>query len=153
MSTEFFGEGNIGTVPEVRTFDADGETRQLVLFNVFFDNSFRDADGEFKDRGGFWSRVEIWTEDAGQLAALYQRGMRVMVHGRMRLEKWKTKETGEDRQTLTIASRRVGILPSRIDKIVMKPRAAAQSEEAPNAPATEGNAPAESVPAEEAMPF
>jgi single-strand DNA-binding protein len=90
MSTHFYGEGNIGTPPDVREFpNGTEEPRRLLRLNVYFDNPVPRKDGEYEDRGGFWAPVEIWRQEAERWAALYQKGMRVLVSGRMECDDWQ----------------------------------------------------------------
>jgi single-strand DNA-binding protein len=129
MSTHFYGEGNIGSLPEYREFPhGNEEPRRLLRQNVYFDNPVPKKDGEFEDRGGFWASVELWRRDAEHYGALYQKGMRVSVDGRMVREEWEDAE-GNERVSFKIEARRVGILPYRIESIALlqKPEA----EEAP----------------------
>ena len=84
MSTHFSGEGNIGSPPEYREFpNGNDEPRRLLRLNVYFDNPIPTKGGDFEDRGGFWAPVEIWHRDAAHWKDLYQKGMRVLVVGRI----------------------------------------------------------------------
>jgi len=124
MSTHFIGEGNIGSSPEYREFpNGNEEPRRLLRLNIYFDNPVPTGDGEFEDRGGFWSPVEIWHRDAEHWQTLYQKGMRVLVEGRMVHEEWENAE-GKPRQTFKVQARRVGILPYRIEAIALNPKPA-----------------------------
>jgi single-strand DNA-binding protein len=118
MSTHFFGEGNIGSTPEYREFaNGNDEPRRLLRLNIYFDNPVPGKDG-FEDRGGYWAPVEIWHRDAQRWSALYQRGMRVLVEGRTVKEEWEDADE-KARVTFKIEARRVGILPFRIDSVVL----------------------------------
>lgn len=122
MSTQFYGEGNIGSDPEVRMFPSANNQppRGLLRLNVRFDNPVPTEIGPV-DKGGFWANVEIWHRDVEKWAQLYQRGMRIMVSGRLVLDEWKDRNTGEDRSQFKINGNRVGILPYRIDQVVLLP--------------------------------
>ncbi len=125
MSTHFYGEGNIGSAPEFREFpNGNNEPRRLLRLNVYFDNPVPTKEG-FEDRGGFWAPVEIWHRDAERWAALYQKGMRVLVEGRAVKDDWEDADENE-RVTFKIEARRAGILPYRIESVVLgaKPAAA-----------------------------
>jgi single-strand DNA-binding protein len=139
MSTHFHGEGNIGSLPEFREFPhGNEEPRRLLRLNVYFDNLMQRKDGEVEDRGGFWAPVELWHRDAGHWQALYQKGMRVLVEGRMVREAWEDAEANE-RVTFKIEARRVAMLPYRIDTVMLiqKPREEAEAAAAaPTAAAT-----------------
>ncbi|MBZ9559043.1 MULTISPECIES: single-stranded DNA-binding protein [unclassified Modicisalibacter] len=121
MSTHFSGEGNIGSDPEVRMFPPSGNQapRGVLRLNVRFDNPVPTEQGNV-DRGGFWANVEIWNRDVETWARLYQRGMRVMVSGRMVLDEWKDRESGEDRSQFKVQAQRVGILPFRVTQVVLE---------------------------------
>ena len=78
-------------------------------------------DGTFEDRGGFWAPVEIWHRDAEHWKDLYQKGMRVLVIGRMEREPWEDKDE-KPRETWQINARSVGILPYRIESVTLSPK-------------------------------
>ncbi|RUS67440.1 Single-stranded DNA-binding protein [Saezia sanguinis] len=123
MSTKFYGEGNIGSTPEFREFvNGNDEPRRVLRLNVRFDNPIPVKDG-YEDRGGFWAPVEIWTPEAEHWATLYQRGMRILVEGRMVCQEWTDKEQ-QERTTFKVEARRIGILPHRVASIAIetKPR-------------------------------
>lgn len=122
MSTHFMGEGNIGTDPEIKMFPTNGNQppRGVMRLNVRFDNPVPTENGNV-DRGGFWANVELWDRNVESWARLYQKGMRVMVSGRMVLDEWKDRETGEDRSQFKVQAVRIGILPFRISQVVLEP--------------------------------
>ena len=129
MSTHFYGEGNIGSTPDFREFpNGNNEPRRLLRLNVYFDNPVPTKEG-FEDRSGFWAPVEIWHRDAERWAALYQKGMRVLVEGRAVKDDWEDADENE-RVTFKIEARRAGILPYRIESVVLgaKPAAAEPAE-------------------------
>ena len=123
MSTHFVGEGNIGSAPEFREFPNDNdEPRRLLRLNVYFDNPVPTKDG-FEDRGGYWAPVELWHREAEHWAELYQKGMRVLVEGRTVQDKWEDKDDNPQK-TFKIEARRVGILPYRIESVMLSPKQA-----------------------------
>lgn len=145
MSTHFSGEGNIGSPPEYREFpNGNDEPRRLLRLNVYFDNPVPTKGGDYEDRGGFWAPVEIWHRDAAHLKDLYQKGMRVLVVGRMEREPWTDNEE-QPRETWQINARSVGILPFRIESVVLspKPQETAQDAQPKPQPAQEPAAPKE----------
>jgi len=122
MSTYFSGEGNIGSAPEYREFpNGNEEPHRLLRLNIYFDNPVPTGDGEFEDRGGFWAPVEIWHRDTEHWQTLYQKGMRVLVQGRMVRDEWEDAD-GKPRETFKVQARRVGILPMRIEAIALTPK-------------------------------
>ena len=120
MSTQFMGEGNIGSDPEVKMFTSNGNLppRGVMRLNVRFDNPVPTDNGTV-DRGGFWANVEIWSRDVERWSRLYQKGMRVMVSGRMVLDEWKDRESGEDRSQFKVQAVRIGMLPYRVSQVVL----------------------------------
>jgi len=121
MGTRFYGEGNIGTAPEFREFaKGNDEPRRLLRLNVYFDNPVPVRDG-YEDRGGFWMPVEIWNPEAERWSRLYQTGMRVLVEGRQIREEWTDNDQNE-RATIKVEARRIGILPYRIEAVTLAPR-------------------------------
>ncbi|EPC00568.1 hypothetical protein L861_06420 [Litchfieldella anticariensis FP35 = DSM 16096] len=131
MSTRFSGVGNIGSDPEVKVFS--GEENQppvaLLRFNVRFDNPVP-SNGELVDRGGFWANVVRWhpdVETAEKWIRLYQRGMRVMVDGRMEYREWE--KDGEPRDAFQVRASHIGILPHRLVKVEMEERSPASGQQ------------------------
>ncbi|MDR0439914.1 MAG: single-stranded DNA-binding protein, partial [Candidatus Accumulibacter sp.] len=76
----------------------------------------------------FWAPVELWHRDAERYGALYRKGMRVLVDGRVVREEWEDGE-GNERVSFKIEARRVGMLPHRIESIALLPKP--EAEEAP----------------------
>lgn len=142
MSTYFTGEGNVGSDPEVKMFPPNGNQppRGVMRLNVRFDNPVS-TDSGFIDKGGFWANVELWGRDAEEWARLYQKGMRVMVSGRMVHEEWQDKE-GNKRSQFKVQAARIGILPSRIAQVVLK----TSQDTRPDQPCTPPNTPTTSYP-------
>lgn len=129
MSTKFWGEGNIGTKPEFREFaNGNKEPRRLLRLNVYFDNPVPKGDGEYEDRGGFWASVELWHKDAERYSELYSKSMRVLVIGRMVMEKWED-DGGEERSAMKVQASRVGILPHRLQSLIVRSNDHAPSED------------------------
>jgi single-strand DNA-binding protein len=127
MTTQFYGEGNIGSAPEFHQFPNDNEEpHRLLRLSVYFDNPIPVKDG-FEDRGGYWAPVEIWHSDAERWSKLYQKGMRVLVAGRTVRDTWQDSEDNE-RATFKIEARRIGILPYRIESVVMGAKSNAPDE-------------------------
>jgi len=120
MSTKFWGEGNIGTKPEFREFaNGNKEPRRLLKLNVYFDNPVPKGDGEYEDRGGFWANVELWHKDAERYSELFSKSMRVLVIGRMLMDQWED-DNGEERSAMKVQARRVGILPHRLQSLMVR---------------------------------
>jgi len=119
MATNFWGEGNIGTKPEFKEIpNGNSEPYRLLRLNVYFDNPIPKSDGEYEDRGGYWAGVEVWHKDAERYSELYCKGMRVLVIGRMLMDKWED-DKGVECRAMKVQASRVGILPHRVESIAM----------------------------------
>jgi len=128
MSTDFRGEGNIGAAPEFHEFpNGNEEPHRLLRLSVYFDNPVPGKEG-LQDRGGFWAPVELWHAEAERWAALYQKGMRVLVVGRTVKDEWQDSDENP-RVTFKIEARRIGILPYRIQGVTMEPKASPAASE------------------------
>lgn len=122
MSTYFIGTRNIGADTEYKVFpQGNGDSKKLLRLNVRFDNPVPCKEG-YQDRGGFWAPVEIWHPDAEQWCALYQKGMRILVQGRIVCQEWDDKETGEHRSIFKVEARDIGILPYRVVNVSIEPK-------------------------------
>jgi len=134
MSTRLFWEGNIGSAPEFREFPNDNdEPHRLLRLSIFFDNPVPVKD-DFEDRGGFWAPVELWHRDSERWSTIYQKGMRVLVEGRMVREQWEDRDDNPH-QTFKIQARRIAILPYRLERVVLDPKPATPNDNAePDAP-------------------
>ncbi|WP_412461763.1 single-stranded DNA-binding protein [Pseudomonas sp. SC11] len=118
MGTPVVWEGNVGNAAEHRSFaNGNKDPRHMLRLNVMFDNSIPDGQGGYKDRGGFWANVEWWHQDAERFAALFQKGMRVLVIGRAVMDSWTDKQSGQEVSALKVEASRVAILPHRIEHV------------------------------------
>ena len=118
MGTPVVWEGNVGNAAEHRSFpNGNKDPRHMLRLNVMFDNSIPDGQGGYKDRGGFWANVEWWHQDAERFAALFQKGMRVVVIGRAIMDSWTDKQSGEEVSALKVEASRISILPHRVEHV------------------------------------
>lgn len=118
MGTPVVWEGNVGNAAEHRSFpNGNKDPRHMLRLNVMFDNSIPDGQGGYKDRGGFWANVEWWHQDAERFAALFQKGMRVVVVGRAIMDSWTDKQSGQEVSALKVEASRIAILPHRIEHV------------------------------------
>jgi single-strand DNA-binding protein len=86
--------GNLVADPELR-FTPAGQP--VATFRVASTPRFRDnASGEWKDGDSLFLTCNVWRQAAENVAESLQRGMRVIVSGRLRQRSYETKE-GEKR--------------------------------------------------------
>ena len=86
----FQGTGNLGSDPEKKTVNVNGEDRTVVEFRVFFERPVPDGNGGFKESGGFWRTVSVWQEGLGdRVLAHLKSGAKVFVQGQQVASQWK----------------------------------------------------------------
>jgi single-strand DNA-binding protein len=97
--------GNLVDDPELR-FTPAGQP--VARFRVASTPRFRDnATGEWKDGDSLFLTCNVWRQAAENVAESLQRGMRVIVSGRLRQRSYETKE-GEKRTVYEVEVDEVG---------------------------------------------
>jgi single-strand DNA-binding protein len=97
--------GNLVDDPELR-FTPAGQP--VARFRIASTPRFRDnASGEWKDGDSLFLTCNVWRQAAENVAESLQRGMRVIVSGRLRQRSYETKE-GEKRTVYEIEVDDVG---------------------------------------------
>jgi single-strand DNA-binding protein len=97
--------GNLVDDPELR-FTPAGQP--VAKFRVASTPRFRDnATGEWKDGDSLFLTCNVWRQAAENVAESLQRGMRVIVSGRLRQRSYETKE-GEKRTVYELEVDEVG---------------------------------------------
>jgi single-strand DNA-binding protein len=97
--------GNLVDDPELR-FTPSGQP--VARFRVASTPRFRDnASGEWKDGDSLFLSCNVWRQAAENVAESLQRGMRVIVSGRLRQRSYETKE-GEKRTVYEVEVDDVG---------------------------------------------
>jgi single-strand DNA-binding protein len=97
--------GNLVDDPELR-FTPAGQP--VARFRVASTPRFRDnASGEWKDGDSLFLTCNVWRQAAENVAESLQRGMRVIVSGRLRQRTYETKE-GEKRTVYEVEVDEVG---------------------------------------------
>lgn len=95
-SANFTITGNIGTTPDIRYFESGN---CVCNFSLAVNRpGAKKNDGQKPD----WFRVEAWGEQAQAMADALTKGSRVTVTGRIRSEKYTSKQTGEEVVSLVL---------------------------------------------------
>jgi len=94
--------GNLVEDPELR-FTASGVAMAKVRFAV---NRRYQRNGEWQEETSFF-RGTLWRDAAENAAESLQKGMRVIVNGRLEQQQWETKE-GEKRSSVEVAIDEIG---------------------------------------------
>jgi single-strand DNA-binding protein len=97
--------GNLTSDPELR-YTPSGQA--VARFSVASTPRFRDnASGEWKDGDTLFLSCDVWRQAAENVAESLQRGMRVIVQGRLRQRSYETRE-GEKRTVYEVTVDEVG---------------------------------------------
>jgi single-strand DNA-binding protein len=108
MGNKFYGEGNLGTDPELKRLDPDDDENAVCNLRIYFDKPVPKKDGDgFEDKGGFWMNVEIWGKRGIACHQLLKKGNRVTVDGSFIGKRWNDKDSGEEQFGLTVRAKRV----------------------------------------------
>lgn len=96
--------GNLTDDPELR-YTPSGAA--VCNFTVAVNKRFRGQDGQWEDRLDGFFRCNVWREMAENLAESLQKGMRVIVVGRLQQRSWETNE-GQKRYEIEVQVDEVG---------------------------------------------
>lgn len=118
MSNQFTGTGNLGKAPALRYVNVNGEKRAVLDLFIYFDRPVRKEEA-FEDNGGFWLNSSVWGTRAEILMKLLQKGMRVQVIGRLRLESWEN-EGQETMNELRLTVDHLAIHPVCLESVQMR---------------------------------
>lgn len=95
--------GNLVEDPELR-FTGSGVA--MANIRVAVNRSWRDKDGEWQEKTSFFGGT-LWREAAENAAESLQKGMRVIITGRLEQRTWETQE-GEKRSVVEISIDEMG---------------------------------------------
>lgn len=122
IPNSYQGTGNLGDSPTLKTVQVNGEDRKVAELRVFFDNYRPDGQGGVEQTGGHWLDVSIWDYKAEQVARLLRKGARVYVIGRLELDTWADRETGEPREKLRLVADDVLLSLTRVKGVEFEAR-------------------------------
>lgn len=96
--------GNLTADPELR-YTQSG----VPVCNFTVAQTPREKDGnDFKDGEPIFFRVSVWREMAEQVAGSLQKGMRVIVHGRMKMQRYEKKDGSGKGEAIQLEADAVG---------------------------------------------
>jgi single-strand DNA-binding protein len=107
MGNKFFGEGNLGSDPELNVLDNNSDDKTVCNMRVYFDRNLPKPDGDgFDEKGGFWMDVEIWGKRAIGCDTTLKKGNRVAVDGSIISKPW-TDDNGGEHPGFVVRAKRV----------------------------------------------
>src|SRR4029078_3988953 len=97
--------GNLTADPELRFTPSGAAVASFTVAST--PRTFDRQDNEWKDGEALFLRCSIWRQAAENVAETLQRGMRVIVQGRLRQRSYETRE-GEKRTTFELEVDEIG---------------------------------------------
>jgi len=121
MSNRFQGTGNIGTQPELKHVDQNGDSLSVLGLRIYFDRRVpSEKDDTFEDRGGFWITASFWGPRAERAAAILQKGMRVFASGTLITDTWLDPDSTEARTEMRLRLDYLALDLSRVKAVEME---------------------------------
>lgn len=133
--------GNLTRDPELRVTP---KGTAICQFGLALNRKWRDEGGAEREETTFVD-VEAWGKQGELVAKYLTKGAPAMVEGRLKLDQWDDKTTGQKRSRLKVVLDNVQFLSARRDGTAPGGESTATAA-APSAPATSSDTPPEDVP-------
>lgn len=116
-NADVFVTGNLTADAELKYLD-NGTPR--LSFSVASERRYQ-VDGEWKGETSFFN-VTAWRRVAEDAAAVLEKGLPVIVKGRLEQRSWEDKETGSKRSTVEIVADTIAVNTYAIESMTRKRR-------------------------------
>ena len=110
--------GNVTDDPKL-TFTGEGTPR--LNFGVAINHYWTDASGEKQEKTSFIN-VTAWRYLAEDSANVLEKGVGVIINGRLEQRSWDDKESGQKRSVVEITADNIGLLTRSIESFERKRR-------------------------------
>jgi single-strand DNA-binding protein len=107
-----FLAGNLTRSPELRY--TPGGTA-VAQFGLAVNRRYKNREGQMQEEVTFVD-IEVWGRQAEAASEYISKGSPVLLEGRLKLDTWESKQTGERRSKLRVVGERVQFLASRKDR-------------------------------------
>ena len=104
-----FLAGNLTRDPELRY--TPGGTA-VAQFGMAVNRKFKNREGQLQDEATFVD-IEVWGRQAETSSEYLSKGSPVLIEGRLKLDTWESKQSGERRSKLRVVGERVQFLGPR----------------------------------------
>ncbi len=104
-----FVAGNLTRDPEVRFLD---NGKSVANFTIATSRKFKDKSGEMKEETLFID-IDAWGRTAELVGEYLTKGSGAMVEGRLKLDTWEDKNTGEKRNRIKVFAESVQFTDSK----------------------------------------
>jgi single-strand DNA-binding protein len=122
--------GNITRDPDMRKTNSG---TSVCEFGIAVNERVKGQDGQYIDKPVFVS-LTAWSQTADFICQYLQKGSPVLVEGRLQLDQWQDRDTGEKRSKLKVVADRVQSLASKKDVTNQPQPQPQQSNNQPQAP-------------------
>lgn len=114
MYNKWIGIGNLTRDIELRHTPAGAPVCDLgmAINRTYYVGSGKDGEKKEKKEETVFVDVTVWGRQAETCAEYLEKGRKVLVDGRLTLDTWDDKETGQKRSKLKITAENVQFLPS-----------------------------------------
>lgn len=133
--------GNVTNDPELK-FTAQGAAR--LGFSIAVNHYWTDADGEKQERTSFFN-VTAWRYLAEDAASVLEKGVGVIVQGRLEQRTWDDDE-GNKRSTIDVLANNIGLQVRSVESFERKRRG---GEDGASKPAAKAASPRKAAPQDE----
>lgn len=101
--------GNLTREPEIRTTP---KGTAICQFGLAVNRNFKDESGQDREDTTFID-IEAWGKQGELVAKYLSKGSPAMVEGRLKLDQWEDKQTGQSRSKLKVVMENVQFLNGR----------------------------------------
>jgi len=123
--------GNVTDDPKL-TFTADGKPR--LAFSVAVNHYWTDASGDKQEKVSYIN-VIAWRYLADDSANVLEKGVGIIVTGRLEQRSWEDKETGAKRSIVELVADAIGVQTRSIDSFERKRRSSPDGQQTKKASA------------------
>lgn len=108
--------GNLTETPELK-YTSGGQA--LTSFTVACNHSWKNGDGEWEKQVSYID-VTVWRELAEEAASVLEKGIGVIVTGRLEQQSWDDKETGKKRSKLVVIADSISLNVRGVEGVTRK---------------------------------
>jgi single-strand DNA-binding protein len=112
--------GNLTSDPELK-YLPNGQGK--LEFGIAVNHYWTDTNDEKQERTSFFNII-VWRQAAEDAAAILEKGLRVIVNGRLEQNSWEDKDSGEKKSRIQLVADNVGVVVSGIESLERKQRSA-----------------------------
>jgi single-strand DNA-binding protein len=103
--------GNLTADPEVRTTPSGSN---VTSFSIAVNRRYRNRDGEQQEEVSYIG-CTAWGPQGETIARYFSKGRQILICGRLRQDRWKDKDTGKNRSSLSVVVEEFSFAGNRDD--------------------------------------